>query len=143
VKPDSAGCFPQQGSFSHASHCLLLVQGQVPGFSTRLHLTVGRDVQDITVYRNVSVVGLTTTFNGGIAITVSAVGCPPWVVAATLSTARMRFCLAVCGLAEKGEGSNTGCVSQDRPRFCPGHVPTLQVQAWLLEPTTRSIRRSV
>lgn len=51
---------------------LLLVQGQVPGFSTRLHLKVGRDLQDITVYRNVSVVGLTTTFNGGIAITVSA-----------------------------------------------------------------------
>jgi hypothetical protein len=51
--------------------CMLLVQGQVPGFSTRPHLKVGRDVQDVTVYRNVSVVGLTTTYNGGIAIRVS------------------------------------------------------------------------
>lgn len=47
------------------------MQSQLPGFSTRLHLKVGRDVQDVTVYRNVSVVGLTTTFNGGVSITVS------------------------------------------------------------------------
>lgn len=37
----------------------------------RLHLNAGHDVQDIYVFRNVSILGLTSTFNGGIAYMVS------------------------------------------------------------------------
>jgi hypothetical protein len=46
---------------------LLFLQGTTPGCSVHLHLKAGRDVQDVYVFRNVSILGLTSTFNGGIA----------------------------------------------------------------------------
>jgi hypothetical protein len=49
-----------------------LPQHQTPGSSVRLHLKAGREVQDMYVFRNVSILGLTDTYRGGIAYRVSA-----------------------------------------------------------------------
>lgn len=43
------------------------LQNQTPGFSVRLHLKAGRDVQDMYVFRNVAILGLTSNYNGSIA----------------------------------------------------------------------------
>jgi hypothetical protein len=47
------------------------LKSQVPGSSVRLRLKMGRDMQDMYVFRNVAILGLTSTFRGGIAYTVS------------------------------------------------------------------------
>lgn len=51
------------------------LQHQTPGSSVRLQLKTGRDFQDVYVFRNVSILGLTSNWTGGIAYKVN-----PWLL---------------------------------------------------------------